>query len=77
MERLNNTDTSVGRVNEGFEDIAINSDNTINDVIINTENDLTVDLRTQINIPENGAIENVTVEEETNLHLWLCPSKVL
>ena len=79
MERFNNTDKSenVGRVNEGFEDIPISSDNVVNIVTINAEKDLNVDLSTKINIPRDATIEgDIITDNETNLHFWLCPSKV-
>ena len=77
MEQGVNRET-LGRVNEGFEDISTVGDNTINNVTINAAHDLNVDLATRINIPSDTTIHgDIQTDNETNIHLWLCPSKVI
>ena len=67
-----------GRVNAGFEDINdVVGEKSINNVTVNAAKDLTVDLSTKINIPSDTIIhDDIKINTQTNLHLWLCPSKV-
>ena len=76
MEQQNRDKSNVGELNDAFEDIAINSDNTINNVTISAEDTIAVHAGPVINIHENCTIDgNISSENNFDIHLWICPSK--
>ena len=71
MEVMKNEET-LAKVNASKEGVV-----HVNDVTIIASNDLTIDLGTTVDIPENVTIEgNVFIRVRHSMHLWFCPSKV-